>query len=255
MRILLSAFLLIILPVVVMAKDLVVVVGGTGKTGIEVVKQLTAEGQYLVRATTRDVERAKANAGYDVDWVYADVKDVSSLRSAIGGADYVISAIGAVAPRGENSPKYIDYQGVVNLVDLCQELAVKQFVLTSAIGVGNVDHFLNVFFGNVQVWKWLGEDYIHDSGLPYTIVRPGGLSDEPAGQAGIKLAAKGDLHGGYIPRADVARVLIESVGNPDALKKTIEIISDEEASIDSWKADFGEIAADPADPPRPARFD
>jgi len=255
MRIILLTFMLTALPAVVLAKDLVVVVGGSGKTGIEVVKQLTAKEQYELRATTRNVGRAKANIGDDIDWVYADVKDVSSLRSAIDGADYVISAIGAGAPGGENGPKHIDYQGVVNLVDICQELGVKQFVLTSAIGVGDVDHFLNVLFGNVQVWKWLGEDYIHDSGLPYTIVRPGGLSDGPAGHAGIKLAAKGALHGGEIPRADVAQVLIESIGNPNAIKKTIEIISDEATEVDLWKADFASIKVDPADPPRPARFE
>ena len=91
-------------------------------------------------------------------------------------------------------------------------------------------------------WKSLGEDYIRNSGINFTIIRPGGLRGEP-GTLGIRFA-QGDTIIGWIPRGDVASVLVESMFNPDALNKTFEVINDESLALDSWRDEFKNLETD-----------
>ncbi len=235
------------------AKDLVVVVGGSGQSGIEVVKLLTESGQYDVRATARDVGSAQERHGDEIDWVAVDVLNADQTRAAFDGADFVISTIGSVSPAGPNAPEFIDYGGIKSMVSIAQEQGVKQFVLMSAAGAGNADHLLNVAFSNVLVWKWLGEDYLRDSGLPYTVVRPTALRNEPVGQRGVLFGPAKSFDLGYIARADVAAVMIAALENPGALSKTIEVIGDDDAAPSAWHSHFASIPVD-GKPEAPAEY-
>ncbi len=135
------------------------------------------------------------------------------------------------------------------MAGVARVMGVKQFVLTTALNVGVPDQPLNVFCGNVQMWKWLGEDYLRDGDLPYTIIRPGGLGTDAGGQVGIAMAGQGGLETSFIQRADVARVLVEVLGRDDALGKTIEIGGDADAGIDDWRNGFADIPVDPPQGP------
>ena len=57
---------------------------------------------------------------------------------------------------------------------------LNQFVLVSSGGVTHEDHVLNKMFNNVLIWKFKGEEAVRNSGVPYTIFRPGGLVDKPS---------------------------------------------------------------------------
>lgn len=81
----------------------------------------------------------------------------------------------------------VDNFGTVNLVEACRRLGVNRFVLISSIlvngaAMGQILNpayiFLNVF-GLTLVAKLQAEKYIRKSGINYTIVRPGGLRNEP----------------------------------------------------------------------------
>ena len=226
------------------AKDLVVVVGGTGQSGIEVIKQLQADDAYDVRATTRNVEHAKETHGEDIDWVSMEVQDVDQIRAAFKGADFIISTIGARTARGPNGPEYVDYGGVKNIVGVAKDYGVKQFVLMSAASAGKTDHMLNVAVNNVLIWKWLGEDYLRDSGMPYTVIRPVALRNEPRGLRGVTFATMGNYDLGYIARADAAAIMIDSLQNPAALNKSIEIIGSDDVEAEQWKTLYASIPTD-----------
>jgi len=229
--------------------DLVLVVGGTGKTGWETVKEAMAQG-YEVRATSTNIKRAKERFGEDgFTWVEMDVRIIDDIRAAVEGTDYIISTIGGSCfdKGGLSSARHVDYQGIVDLAGVARVLGVKQLVLTSAIAAGVADQPLNQFCDNVQMWKWLAEDYLRDGELPYTIVRPGGLGTEAGGKQGIKMTGQRGLETSFIQRADVAKVLVAAVGNKDALGKTIEIGGDSDSKPDEWRDDF---AALPVDPPQ-----
>ncbi|NJO13193.1 MAG: SDR family oxidoreductase [Gammaproteobacteria bacterium] len=230
---------------------LVLVAGGTGRTGEEVVKQLLAEN-YRVRVLVRDEARAREQFGDAVEYVTGDVREAETLEGVARGATYVISALGSnVRKDPTNLPERVDYGGVRNLVEQASGAGVSQFVLVSSMGVTQPDHMLNRMFNNILQWKLKGEDHLRASGVPYTIVRPGGLTTEPGGRQGIK-AEQGDRPGdgqsapGMIARADVATVVVRALGNRDAVGKTLEIVSDPATTRVEWDSFFKDLVTDPA---------
>jgi uncharacterized protein YbjT (DUF2867 family) len=89
---------------------------------------------------------------------------------------------------------------------------------------------------------------VRASGVPYTIVRPGGLTDKPGGQSGVRLE-QGDKGTGFIPRGDVARVCVAALKSLAARNRTFELYSAPSAGPDmDWEAAFGKLAADEARP-------
>ena len=226
------------------AADTVLVAGGTGRTGQHVVR-LALEQGYTVRVLSRDRARVAELFGERAAGVEGDVRDPASLAAAVEGVRYVISAIGSNSRREPtNTPEAVDYRGVGALVEAAQAAGVQQFVLISSMGVTRINHPLNRFLDNVLVWKALGENSLRHSGLPYTIVRPGGLTDEPGGSSGIRTGQGDTMAEGRIPRADVAAVCLAALGNPAAIDKTVEIVADSELERVELETLFTPLAVD-----------
>ena len=227
------------------ASDLVLVAGATGGTGQQVVRELNAAG-YRVRALVRDPASARGVLGDTVEYATGDVRERATIDAALKGVRYAISAIGATRKDPANGPEFVDFQGVRNLAEAAAAAKLDQLVIVSSAGVTQKDHVLNRMFDNVLIWKGRGEDAVRASGVPYTIVRPGGLTDKPGGQSGVRLE-QGDKGTGFIPRADVARVCVAALKSPAARNRTFELYSAPSASPETdWDAAFGKLAADPA---------
>jgi uncharacterized protein YbjT (DUF2867 family) len=226
-------------------KPLVLVVGATGGTGQEVVSLALAKG-YPVRTLVRDEEAARSLFGDRVTYAVGDVREPRTLPAAMRGVTYVVSALGSNAARDpENNPERVDFGGVRSLAQAAQAAGVKQFVLTSSMGVTNPDHQLNAILDDLLNWKFKGEEALRDSGVPYTIVRPGSLNYEPGGRHGIKVM-QGDPQDvvGRIPRADVAAVLVNALGRKEAHGRTFEIVSDPDASGVDWSTFYASLKPD-----------
>jgi len=229
------------------AADLVLVAGATGGTGQQIVRELSAAG-YRVRALVRDPAGARSVLGDSVEYATGDVRDRTTIDAAVQGARYAISAIGATRKDPANGPEFVDFQGVRNLAEAAAAAKLDQLVVVSSAGVTRLDHPLNRMFDNVLIWKGKGEDAVRASGVPYTIVRPGGLTDKPGGQSGVRLE-QGDKGTGFIPRGDVARVCVAALKSPAARNRTFELYSTPSASPDmDWDAAFGKLAADEVRP-------
>jgi uncharacterized protein YbjT (DUF2867 family) len=205
-------------------EGMVLVAGATGRTGRLVVGTLLENG-YHVRAFVRDVERAKKLLGPKVECVKGDVREIESIRPALKGVTHMISAIGA-GPGGDpkNGPEFVDYGGVKNLSDAASAAKLDHFVLISSMGVTHEDHYLNKMFNNVLKWKLKGEQVLRKSGVAYTIVRPGGLTDGEGGQNEVVLK-QGDKGEGSITRSDVSRVCVAALEIPAARNKTFEVVN------------------------------
>jgi uncharacterized protein YbjT (DUF2867 family) len=76
--------------------------------------------------------------------------------------------------------------------------------------------------------KWEGEAKLRAAGVPYAIIRPGGLTDGPAGAAAL-IVAQGDTSAGRVCRADVAAVAVAATRAPAAARVTLELASDAKA--------------------------
>jgi uncharacterized protein YbjT (DUF2867 family) len=219
----------------------VLVVGASGQTGQLVVAQLAAEG-YAVRAMVRDAAKPGVAFPSAVTVVSGDVKDPASLGPAMAGMQSVISAVGAKTAKGPDRPEMIDYQGVKNLAEAARAAGIRQFVLVSSRSVTQDDNPLNKMFGDVLKWKLKGEDALRASGVPYTVVRPGGLLNKPGRQQTV-VFEQGDTVSAQttIARADVADICVQALKYPEALNKTFEASSIAGPPTTDWRARFAAL--------------
>src|SRR5688500_17586722 len=98
-------------------KGLVLIAGATGGTGQAAVEQALEKG-YSVRVLVRDREKAATLFGDRVTYAIGDVREPRTLRGAVRGVRYVISAVGSSGARDpENSPELVDYGGVKALAE------------------------------------------------------------------------------------------------------------------------------------------
>jgi uncharacterized protein YbjT (DUF2867 family) len=225
----------------------VLVAGATGQTGQLVVRQLQREG-YRVHALVRNVTAAQELLGPQVVFVEGNVTDPAAVAAAMSGVDAVISALGARGKDGPDRPETVDYGGVKNLVEAAKQAKLRQFVLVSSRGVTQLDHPLNRMFGDVLKWKLQGENHLRASGLAYTIVRPGGLLNEPGGTGDI-VFEQGDRQMGsderlFIAREDVAMICVQALRYPEARFRTFETHRVEGTPVTDWRTKFAALKPD-----------
>ncbi|XP_011011533.1 PREDICTED: uncharacterized protein At2g34460, chloroplastic [Populus euphratica] len=233
-------------------KKKIFVAGATGSTGKRIVEQLLAKG-FEVKAGVRDLDKAKTTFSEhnpSLQIVTADVTEGSDkLVQAIGDdSEAVICATGFRPGWDLFAPWKVDNFGTVNLVEACRKLGVKRFILISSIlvngaAMGQILNpayiFLNIF-GLTLVAKLQAENYIRKSGINYTIVRPGGLRNEPP-SGNLVMEPEDTLYEGTISRDLVAEVAVEALGLPESSYKVVEIVSRADAPKRTYEDLFGSI--------------
>ena len=149
-----------------------------------------------------------------------DVTIPSTIETAVTGSRAVIFA--ASPSKAGGTPAQVDNDGLVNVAKACIAAKVPHLVIVSSGGVSKPDSpvykFLNIF-GGIMEQKIIGEDTVRSlySGLEemtYTVVRPGGLTEEPPVGVGALELNQGDVKSGRISRYDVASLCIESTFYP-----------------------------------------
>ncbi len=217
----------------------VLIAGATGETGRHIVRQLIDNG-VPVKALVRDPERAKAILPDAVELILGDVLKPATFESALSDCNVLICATGASPSLNPTGPYQVDYQGTKNLVDAAKKQGIEHFVLVSSLCVSQFFHPLNLFW-LILYWKKQAEKYIQSSGIPYTIVRPGGLKEEDNSD-NILISNADSLTEGSIPRIKVAQVCVAALSQPQAKSKIFEIVSSPEAKAKSWSQLFADAA-------------
>ncbi len=214
------------------------VVGATGQTGKHIVKQLV-DRQIPVRALVRDLEKAKEILPPETELILGDVLQPQTIENALSDCNVLLCATGASPSLDPTGPYQIDYQGTKNLVNAAKARGIEHFVIVSSLCVSKFFHPLNLFW-LILYWKQQAERYIQQSGLIYTIVRPGGLKNEDTSD-NIVMSSADTLFEGSIPRQKVARVCVEALFSPEAKFKIVEIIASPETEAKSWSQLFGSV--------------
>lgn len=229
----------------------VFVAGSTGKTGKRVVAKLLERGFGVVAGTT-DVGRARGSLPQDpnLQLVRADVTEgADKLVEAVRGVDAVVCATGFRRSFDPFAPWKVDNLGTVNLVEACRKAGVTRFVLVSSILVNgaamgqllNPAYIVLNLFGLVLVAKLQAEKYIRGSGINYTIVRPGGLTEQPP-TGNIVMEPEDTLYEGSISRDQVAEVAVEALLCPEESSyKVVEIVTRADAPSRPLKDMFASI--------------
>lgn len=214
------------------------VAGATGETGKRIVHELVKR-EIPTIALVRDRQAARSILPDEVELVTGDLLNRDNLKQALGDSTVVLSALGARPSFDPTGPYQVDYEGIKNLVNACQEKQIQQLVVVSSLCVSQFFHPLNLFW-LVLWWKKQGEDYLIKSGLPYTIVRPGGLKNEDNSQA-IVMSQADTLFEGSIPRQKVAQVCVEALFCPESRNKIVEIVTQEQAAEKSFSELFAAV--------------
>jgi uncharacterized protein YbjT (DUF2867 family) len=161
----------------------VLVVGGTGMLGGQVVDELLARGKR-VRALVRPTSDAKRLEASGVEIARGDMMDPASLLQAMDGADAVISSAAGYTRHSKGDTDEIDTIGNRNLAEAASRAGVRRFVLTSILTCDQtpqIPHFWH---------KKLAEDRLEELGVPFVSLRPGAFLDMIARMGGDPLAKR-----------------------------------------------------------------
>jgi uncharacterized protein YbjT (DUF2867 family) len=200
----------------------VVVAGGHGQIAQHLLSLLAGRGdraQGLIRNPDHggDLEALGAEA------VICDLEQEDDLSSFVSGADAVVFAAGAGPGSGPERKKTVDLGGAVKLIEAARKEGIRRYVIVSSIGADDPSR------GSEQMRPYLeakaeADRRLADSGLDYTIVRPGGLTNDPGTG---RVSAGPNVERGEIPREDVAATLATVLRADNTIGKTFNLVGGE----------------------------
>ena len=211
----------------------IVIAGGHGKIAL-LTEQLLAEAGHTVRALIRNPAHNAEVEATGAQPVTADLEQLEpeQLASLLGKADALVFAAGAGPGSGPERKWTVDYGGAVKLIEACKRAGVDRYVMVSARGA-DADAPDDGGFGTYLKAKGKADAELQASGLQYTILRPVGLTDDPATGA---ISTEPDSGAETIPRADVAAVIVAVLDEPRTAGLTVVLRSGSEtvaAAIES----------------------
>jgi len=198
----------------------VAIAGGHGKIAL-ILGRLLAERGDTVRGLIRAPEQEGDLREAGIEPVLCDLEGDGDVAAAVRGADAVVFAAGAGPGSGEARKSTMDLGGAVKLIEAAKVEGVSRYLMVSAMGADDPPVGGGVFGAYLRA-KALADDALRASGLDFTIVRPGGLTDDP-GTGLVQIAEHTGR--GQIPRADVAAVLLACLDTPGTIGRTFELIS------------------------------
>jgi uncharacterized protein YbjT (DUF2867 family) len=199
----------------------VVVAGGAGKIGLRLLRLLHQNG-HRGRGLIRKEEQAAALRSAGAEPALVDLESVSvpDLAIAVQGADSIVFAAGAGPGSGEERKWTVDYGGAVKLIEAAQHEGIRRYVIVSSVGANQRPEGNEGFAVYLQA-KHDADEKLRESGLDYTIVRPGGLTDDAA-TGNVSIAQH--LDRSEIPRDDVAAVLLAVLGADNTIGKDFDLM-------------------------------
>ncbi|MCC2336126.1 NAD(P)H-binding protein [Cellulomonas wangsupingiae] len=202
----------------------VVVVGGHGKIARLLAPLLVARGDVVV-PLVRKPEHADELAALGTQPALLDIEasDADDFAAVLTGADAVVFAAGAGADGRADRKRAVDLEGSLKSQDGARLAGVRRFVQISAIGVDEpITDDMRAVWAAYVVAKRDADEALRDSGLDWTILRPGGLTDEP-GTGRVRLAEH--VERGTVPRADVAEVVAAALVTDTSIGRQWELVS------------------------------
>jgi uncharacterized protein YbjT (DUF2867 family) len=200
----------------------IVIAGGHGKIALRLARLLSARGDG-VRSLIRNPGHSAGVHAVGAEPVLADMEELDSLAEFVEGADAVVFAAGAGPGSGPERKRTVDLGAAVKLLEAAQATGVGRYLMVSSIGAGDPSAGSEPMRPYLEA-KAEADAALTASDLDWTIVRPGGLTDEP----GTGLVAVGSLEaGGWVTRDDVAAVLAGCLDEPRTVHKTFALLQGE----------------------------
>jgi uncharacterized protein YbjT (DUF2867 family) len=202
----------------------VLLVGANGQIGKHLVDLFKDSKDHTVRAMVRKDEQAETLKQLGVEAVVANLEgSVEEIAQAGKGCEAVIFSAGSGGSTGSDKTLLVDLDGAVKTVEAAEKLGIKRFIMVSALQAHNRENW-NDQLKPYYVAKHYADRILEASDLAYTIIRPGGLLNEPGTE---NVSAAENLTRGSIPREDVARTVITALNEEKTFKRSFDLISGE----------------------------
>lgn len=205
-------------------------IGGTGKTGREVIKQGLQRGHYIT-SLVRNSKKIKINSP-NLKIIKGNVLDPGTFETSLQGQEAVLSALGH---KRFIIPTRILSKGTENIIRAMNKYQVRRFICITSLGINDSRFKLGLYYTLFTIPvilffyfldKAKQEKIIMKSNLDWTIIRPGQLTN------GKKRTnyRHGPKVGSYfltrmITRASVAHFMLNQLKDPTYLRKTPGIVS------------------------------
>lgn len=202
----------------------VLIAGGHGKIALRLTRLLAERGDTPV-GIVRNPEHVADVRAAGGDAVVLDLErtTVDELAAALAGADAVVFAAGAGPGSGIARKDTVDRAASVLLADAAEAAGVRRHLQVSGMGLDRADDpgMDEVFAAYLRAKDAADRDLMAREGLDWTVLRPGGLTDDP-GTGRVALAEH--LERGSVPRDDVATVLMGLLDRPHTAGRVYELV-------------------------------
>ncbi|WP_338677278.1 SDR family oxidoreductase [Streptomyces sp. SCSIO 30461] len=201
----------------------IIIAGGHGQIALRLERLLSARG-HEVAGIVRKPEQGDELRAAGAEPVLLDLESatVEQVAEVLQGADGVVFAAGAGAGSGTERKETVDRRAAILTADAAERAGVRRFLIVSSMGADSTRTGDEVFDAYLRA-KGTADDYVRgSSGLDWTVLRPGMLTND-AGTGLVRLEAATGR--GPVPRDDVAAVLAELVESPAAAGLTLELVS------------------------------
>jgi uncharacterized protein YbjT (DUF2867 family) len=197
------------------------IVGGHGKIAMRLAKLLADRGDSP-RGIIRHTEQCADLEAIGAEPIVLDIENIE-IGDAVAGADAVVFAAGAGPGSGAARKRTVDYGGAVALMEAALAHGIKRYVMVSAIGANHPERWSDQSRPYYEA-KAEADKLVSESGLDYTIVRPGSLTDDP-GTGSVRIAENLET-GGSVSRDDVAAVIAEVLLADNTIGKSFDLLND-----------------------------
>src|SRR6201994_4216692 len=199
------------------------IAGGHGKIAM-ILGGLLAERGDTARGLIRKADQADDLRAAGVEPVGCALEGDGDVAAAVRGADAVVFAAGAGPGSGDARKKTVDLGAAVKLIEAAKAEGISRYLIVSSMGAEKAPEDGAEGFGAYLQAKFEADQALRASGLDYTIVRPGGLTDDP-GTGLVSIAER--LDRGQIPGAAVAAVFLACPREPATIGKSFDLITGE----------------------------
>jgi uncharacterized protein YbjT (DUF2867 family) len=201
----------------------VLVAGANGQIGRKIVKMLS-ESDHQVRVMIRNEDQKDVMKKLGADEiVIADLE--GDISQAVKGCSTVIFTAGSGPHTGPDKTELVDKQGAMKLVDAAVEEGADRYVMVSSRNADNWEN-TNSKIRYYYEAKGKADEYLRSSNLNYTIIRPGGLTNDNG--TGLVLAREHlqeDDISGSIPRQDVAAAVVSALDEDNTFYRSFDLVS------------------------------
>jgi uncharacterized protein YbjT (DUF2867 family) len=211
----------------------VAIAGGHGQIARLLTRRLAAAGDEVVGIVRNPEHEADLRAD-GAEPVVCDLEQATPDRLAdvVRGADAVVFAAGAGPGSGAGRKATMDRDGAIKLLRAAEQAGVERYVMVSAMGASDPPEGDEVFAVYLRA-KADADEALRQSDLRWVVVRPGGLTDDPATE---RVRIGPSLPRGQVARDDVAAVLAAVLRDDLAAGHTFDLVAGDTPVHDALQA-------------------